>query len=108
MNALRSMVMATIRQRRPGVWEVRGYTGKDVDGVIFIVSPVDDTHHVMFFGFWANGFEINDAHEMDLTELLRQNILLALPMRNRQTARTALISTPRPSPKWWPATRMQP
>ncbi len=32
MNALRSTVMATIRQRRPGVWEVRGYTGKDVDG----------------------------------------------------------------------------
>jgi uncharacterized protein len=27
------------------------------------------------------GFEINDAHEIDLTELLRQNILLALPMR---------------------------
>lgn len=27
------------------------------------------------------GFEINDAHEMDLTEMLRQNILLALPMR---------------------------
>jgi len=26
------MNMATIRQRRPGVWEVRGYTGKDVDG----------------------------------------------------------------------------
>jgi len=26
------MLMATIRQRRPGVWEVRGYTGKDVDG----------------------------------------------------------------------------
>jgi uncharacterized protein len=27
------------------------------------------------------GFEINDAHEMDMTELLRQWILLALPMR---------------------------
>ncbi|HWV34968.1 MAG TPA: DUF177 domain-containing protein [Thermomicrobiales bacterium] len=27
------------------------------------------------------GFEINDSHEIDLTELLRQNILLALPMR---------------------------
>ncbi len=27
------------------------------------------------------GFEIDDAHEMDLTEMLRQNILLALPMR---------------------------
>lgn len=27
------------------------------------------------------GFEINDAHEIDMTELLRQNILLSLPMR---------------------------
>lgn len=27
------------------------------------------------------GFEINDAHEIDMTEMLRQNILLALPMR---------------------------
>jgi len=26
------LVVATIRQRRPGVWEVRGYTGKDVAG----------------------------------------------------------------------------
>ena len=32
MNALGSKLMATIRQRRPGVWEVRGYTGKDIDG----------------------------------------------------------------------------
>lgn len=32
MTALRSDGMATIRQRRPGVWEVRGYTGKDVAG----------------------------------------------------------------------------
>lgn len=27
------------------------------------------------------GFEIDDAHEIDLTEMLRQNILLSLPMR---------------------------
>lgn len=27
------------------------------------------------------GFEIDDAHEMDLTEMLRQHVLLALPMR---------------------------
>lgn len=27
------------------------------------------------------GFEINDTHELDLNELVRQNILLALPMR---------------------------
>ena len=32
MSTIRLDVMATIRQRRPGVWEVRGYTGKDIDG----------------------------------------------------------------------------
>jgi hypothetical protein len=24
--------MATVRERRPGVWEVRGYTGRDREG----------------------------------------------------------------------------
>jgi phthalate 4,5-dioxygenase oxygenase subunit len=39
-----------------------GSAGGDVDGVIFIVSPVDDTHHVMFFGFWSVTREINDGN----------------------------------------------
>ena len=38
-----------------------GSAGGDVDGVIFIVSPVDDTHHVLFFGFWSVTREINDG-----------------------------------------------
>jgi phthalate 4,5-dioxygenase len=43
-----------------------GASGRDADGVIFIVSPVDDTHHVLFFGFWANGFEINDGRYLEV------------------------------------------
>jgi phthalate 4,5-dioxygenase oxygenase subunit len=38
-----------------------GSAGGDVDGVIFIVSPVDDTHHLLFFGFWSVNREINDG-----------------------------------------------
>lgn len=38
-----------------------GSSGGDVDGVIFIVSPVDDTHHRMFFGFWSETLDINDG-----------------------------------------------
>jgi phthalate 4,5-dioxygenase oxygenase subunit len=38
-----------------------GTAGGDVDGVIFIVSPVDDTHHRLFFGFWSVNREINDG-----------------------------------------------
>ncbi len=33
----------------------------DVDGIIFIVSPVDDTHHILFYGFWSVGREIHDG-----------------------------------------------
>jgi phenylpropionate dioxygenase-like ring-hydroxylating dioxygenase large terminal subunit len=38
-----------------------GGSDGDVDGVIFIVSPVDDTNHVLFFGFWSASREINDG-----------------------------------------------
>ena len=38
-----------------------GGSDGDVDGVIFIVSPVDDTNHVLFFGFWSVTREINDG-----------------------------------------------
>jgi phthalate 4,5-dioxygenase oxygenase subunit len=48
-----------------------GSSGRDVDGVIFIVSPVDDTHHVLYFGFWANGFEINDGRYLGVPEAQR-------------------------------------
>jgi phthalate 4,5-dioxygenase oxygenase subunit len=48
-----------------------GSSGRDVDGVIFIVSPVDDTHHVLFFGFWANDFEINDGLYLGIPDAQR-------------------------------------
>ena len=48
-----------------------GSSGRDVDGVIFIVSPVDDTHHQLFFGFWANDFPINDGLYLAVPEAQR-------------------------------------
>ncbi len=48
-----------------------GSSGRDADGVIFIVSPVDDTHHLMFFGFWANNFEINDGLYLEVPQAQR-------------------------------------
>jgi nitrite reductase/ring-hydroxylating ferredoxin subunit len=36
-------------------------TEGDVGGVIFIASPADDTHHVLFYGFWSVNSEINDG-----------------------------------------------
>jgi phthalate 4,5-dioxygenase oxygenase subunit len=41
-------------------------TAGDVDGVIFIASPVDDTHHVLFYGFWSVNTEINDGLYLSL------------------------------------------
>jgi nitrite reductase/ring-hydroxylating ferredoxin subunit len=48
-----------------------GSSGRDVDGVIFIVSPVDDTHHQLFFGFWANDFPINDGRYLAVPDAQR-------------------------------------
>jgi nitrite reductase/ring-hydroxylating ferredoxin subunit len=48
-----------------------GSSGRDVDGVIFIVSPIDDTHHQLFFGFWANDFPINDGLYLGVPEAQR-------------------------------------
>jgi nitrite reductase/ring-hydroxylating ferredoxin subunit len=48
-----------------------GSSGRDVDGVIFIVSPIDDTHHQLFFGFWANDFAINDGLYLAVPEAQR-------------------------------------
>jgi phthalate 4,5-dioxygenase len=48
-----------------------GSSGRDVDGVIFIVSPVDDTHHQLFFGFWANDFPIDDGLYLAVPEAQR-------------------------------------
>ena len=52
--------------------DVRSGTGLTPPRIEHVAEDEDDVEP---------GFEINDAHEIDLTELLRQNILLALPMR---------------------------
>jgi phthalate 4,5-dioxygenase oxygenase subunit len=41
-------------------------TEGNVDAVIFIASPVDDTHHVLFYGCWSSTAEIDDGetHEV--------------------------------------------
>ncbi len=41
-------------------------TPGDLDGVIFIASPVDDTHHVLFYGFWSVNSEINDGMYLNM------------------------------------------
>jgi phthalate 4,5-dioxygenase len=45
----------------PLVSLVPGNPGTPTDGVIFIVSPVDDHNHVLFFGFWSHDTAINDG-----------------------------------------------
>lgn len=48
-----------------------GSTGNEVDGVIFIVSPVDDTNHRLFFGYWSNTLDINDGKYEQVPEVQR-------------------------------------
>ena len=43
-------------------------TPGDVDGVIFIASPVDDTHHNLFYGFWSHRGPINDGLYLNVPE----------------------------------------
>lgn len=57
----------TTKHVQPFVSLVPGSTG-DVDGVIFIVSPVDDTHHVMFHGFWSETKDINDGFDVPVAQ----------------------------------------
>ncbi|MBW2424684.1 MAG: Rieske 2Fe-2S domain-containing protein [Deltaproteobacteria bacterium] len=64
----------TTRWLMPFVSLVPGSPGNargDVDGVIFIVSPVDDTHHRLLFGFWSNGRDINDGRYESIPEAQR-------------------------------------
>jgi phthalate 4,5-dioxygenase oxygenase subunit len=35
-----------------------------IPAVIFIVSPIDDTHHNLFYGVWANNTEIDDGESV--------------------------------------------
>jgi nitrite reductase/ring-hydroxylating ferredoxin subunit len=38
-----------------------GVANSEISGGIFIVSPVDDTHHTLFFGCWSDNADINDG-----------------------------------------------
>jgi phthalate 4,5-dioxygenase oxygenase subunit len=43
-----------------------GGAGGDVDGVIFILSPVDNSNHVVFYGFWSYNNDINDGRYLEV------------------------------------------
>ena len=42
----------------PFISLVPGQAGTDTPGVIFITSPVDDTHHTLFTGCWSDSTDI--------------------------------------------------
>ena len=56
-----SIYARTTKWVMPFVSLVPGNPGTPTDGVIFIVSPVDDHNHVLFFGFWSHDTAINDG-----------------------------------------------
>jgi nitrite reductase/ring-hydroxylating ferredoxin subunit len=63
-----SAYVRTTKYILPFVSLVPGSPGAegDADGVIFITSPVDDTHHRLLFGFWSNSRAINDGRYLDV------------------------------------------
>jgi len=62
-----STYVRTTRWILPFVSLVPGNPGRS-DGVIFIVSPVDDTHHVLFFGHWRLDEEVHDGRYEQVPE----------------------------------------
>jgi phthalate 4,5-dioxygenase oxygenase subunit len=38
--------------------------GYEVPAVIFIVSPIDDTHHNLFYGVWSNHSDFNNGRDI--------------------------------------------
>ena len=52
----------TTRWVAPLVSLVPGNRAANVDGTIFIVAPVDDHHHVLFFGLWSYDADLHDGH----------------------------------------------
>jgi phthalate 4,5-dioxygenase oxygenase subunit len=38
--------------------------GYEVPAVIFIVSPIDDTHHNLFYGVWSNHSDFNNGRDV--------------------------------------------
>jgi len=61
----------TTRWVAPLVSLVPGNRAANVDGTIFIVSPVDDHHHVLFFGLWSDGPDLHDGTYLDVPEAQR-------------------------------------
>lgn len=61
----------TTRWVAPLVSLVPGNRAANVDGTIFIVSPVDDHHHVLFFGLWSNDRDLHDAQYADVPDAQR-------------------------------------
>jgi nitrite reductase/ring-hydroxylating ferredoxin subunit len=69
--ALRPLADGTTYRRTtkwimPTVSLVPGNAGTPTDGVIFIVSPVDDHNHVLFHGFWSYDTVISDGRYEEL------------------------------------------
>jgi hypothetical protein len=51
----------TTRWIAPLVSLAPGNRAANVDGTIFIVAPVDDHHHVLFFGLWSDDRDLHDG-----------------------------------------------
>jgi len=61
----------TTRWVAPMVSLVPGNKAANVDGTIFIVSPTDDHHHVLFFGLWSNARDLHDARYLEVPDAQR-------------------------------------
>lgn len=61
----------TTRWVAPLVSLVPGNRAANVDGTIFIVSPVDDHHHVLFFGLWSDGDDLHDGTYAEVPDAQR-------------------------------------
>lgn len=61
----------TTRWVAPLVSLVPGNRAANVDGTIFIVAPVDDFHHVLFFGLWSNHCDLHDARYAEVPDAQR-------------------------------------
>ena len=53
-----STYVRTTKYLMPFISLVPGQAGTDAPGVIFITSPVDDTHHTLFSGCWSDSVDI--------------------------------------------------
>lgn len=66
-----SAYVRTTRWVAPLVSLVPGNRAANVDGTIFIVSPVDDRHHVLFFGLWSDADDLHDGSYAEVPDAQR-------------------------------------